>query len=157
MVEVLVALTIAVGIMGCVVPLLPGAYLVGGAIVVWAVLTGGRQSWAVAAIAVAIIVVGQVLKYLLPGRRLSGSGVPRGVLVAGGLGALVGFFVIPLLGMIVGFVAGVFLAELWRLRDPRQAWSTTLEAMKAVGWSVLIELVSAVLAASVWAGWVVVG
>lgn len=150
MAEVLIGLVILIGIAGTIVPILPGAFLVAGAVVVWAAMTGGAAAWAYAAGAVVIIVLGQVLKYLIPGKQLKATGVPNWVLVVGGLVGLVGFVVIPVVGLVLGFILGVLLAEAYRLRTFRDAWPTTLQAMKSAGWSVLIEFGSAVLAAAVW-------
>lgn len=149
--ELLVALAILVGIAGTVVPLLPGIVIVGGAVLVWAVVEGGWLAWAVALGAVAILGLGQALKVLVPGRRLTGSGVPWWVLALGGVLGIVGFVVLPVVGLPLGFVLGVYLGEALRLRSWR-AWPTTRAAMAAVGLSILIEFTSAVLAAALWAG-----
>jgi len=149
--DALVALAILVGLLGTVVPILPGALLVAGAIAVWAFLTTGTTALAIALGALAIVAAGQVLKYLVPGKQLKASGVPTWVLLAGAGGAVVGFFVIPVVGLVVGFVGGVFLAEALRLRTFTQAWPTTKQAMKSTGWSVLIEFGSCLLAAALWA------
>lgn len=152
----LVALAIVVGIVGTIVPILPGALLVGGAIVVWAALTGGTTAWLVAAAAVLIIAGGQLLKYLIPGKQLKASGVPNWVLAVGAVVGIVGFFVVPVIGLVLGFILGVFLAEAGRLKTFKDAWPTTVQAMKSAGWSVLIEFGSTVLAAAVWVAGVVV-
>ena len=150
MTNVLVGLAILIGIVGTVVPILPGALLVAGAVVVWAVLTGGTTAWLVAIGAVLLIAAGQLLKYLIPGKQLKASGVPNWVLLVGAATGIVGFFIVPVLGLILGFILGVFLAEAARLKTFKQAWPTTVQAMKSAGWSVLIEFSSAVLAAAVW-------
>ena len=41
-------------------------------------------------------------------------------LVAGGVLGIVGFFVIPVVGLLIGFVLGVYLAELANRRDLTQ-------------------------------------
>jgi uncharacterized protein YqgC (DUF456 family) len=148
--ELIVGLVIAVGIVGTIVPVLPGVLLVAGALVAWGVLEGSAVSWGVVAAGLAVLGAGLVLKYLVPGRRLKESGVPGSVLLAGGVLGIVGFFVIPVVGLVVGFVLGVYLAELVRLRDPKQAWPTTWTAMKSAGLSMLIELASAMIAAAIW-------
>ena len=148
--ELVVGLVIAVGIVGTIVPVLPGVLLVAGALVAWGVLEGSAVSWGVVAAGLAVLGAGLVLKYLVPGRRLKESGVPGSVLLAGGVLGIIGFFVIPVVGLVVGFVLGVYLAELVRLRDPKQAWPTTWTAMKSAGLSMLIELASAMIAAAIW-------
>ncbi len=148
--EVLVALAIAVGIAGIIVPVLPGTLLVLGAILVWALQIGTSTGWVVFAVATVLLAGGTVVKFLVPGRRLKASGVPNRTLLVGALLAFIGFFVIPVIGMFIGFVLGVYLAERARVGGA-QAWPSTVGALKAVGVSILIELVAAFLAAVTWA------
>jgi uncharacterized protein YqgC (DUF456 family) len=148
----LAGLLVAVGVIGVLVPVLPGLILVLAGIAVWAVPRGDALGWWVLGIAVAIVVVGSIAKYLLPGRRMRESGVPTRSVVAGALLGIVGFFVIPVVGLFVGFPLGVFLSELARLRDSSKAWPSTRRALGAVGFSILLELATALLAAGVWIG-----
>lgn len=153
--EVLVAVVIAVGLIGILVPILPGSVLVVAGILVWAIVTGGTASWVVLGVATAFVVVGAVVKYLVPGRQLQVAGIPASTQWIGvGLG-VVGFFVIPVVGLFVGFVLGVYLAELRRVGSA-QAWPSTVHSLKAVGWSIVIELVFALLATWTWVAGVVV-
>ena len=50
-----------------------------------------------------------------------------------------------------GFVLGVYVAELVRLREHTPAWRTTVEAMKGTGLAMLISLCATVAATAVWA------
>ena len=149
---VLAAVLVAAGIIGIVVPVLPGLILVLVGIAVWAVPRGDVVAWTVLGVAIAIVVVGSVVKYLLPGRRLRDSGVPARTLVVGAVLGIVGFFVVPVVGLFLGFLLGVYLAELARLGSSTSAWPSTREALGAVGWSILIELATGLLAAAVWIG-----
>jgi uncharacterized protein len=151
--EVAVAVAIAVGLVGILVPVLPGSLLVLAAIGVWAVERGGATAWTVLAVAAALLAVGTVVKYAVPGRRLSRSGVPASTQWIGAAGAVVGFFVVPVVGLVLGFVVGVYAAE--RRRVGRAAGATTRAALRAVGLSILIELAAALLAAGVWVAGVV--
>ena len=147
--EILIAVLIAVGIAGIIVPVLPGTLLVLGAILVWALEIGTSTGWVVFAVRAVLLVGGSVVKYLVPGRRLKASGVPNRTLLVGALLAFVGFFVVPVVGMFIGFVLGVYLAERARVGGA-EAWPSTVHALKAVGVSILIELVAAFLAAVAW-------
>ncbi len=148
--EVLVALVIAVGLIGVVVPILPGTILIFGAIAVWAFVTGGTAAWVAFAIATALLVVSGVIKYTWPGRRMKDAGIPSRSLIVGGLVGIVGFFVIPVVGLFVGFVLGTYAAELPRHRSHAAAWRSTVHATKAAGLSILVELLGALLASGVW-------
>ena len=149
--EALVAIACAVGIVGVIVPVLPGDILIGGAILLWAVVERSTVSWFVAAVAVVVLVAGHVLTVLIPGRRMTAAGVPKLVLLAGGALGIVGFFFVPVVGLPLGFVLGVYLAEIVRLRQHAAAWTTTVEAMKGTGLAVLIGLCASVIATAVWA------
>jgi uncharacterized protein YqgC (DUF456 family) len=147
--EVLVALAIAVGLVGILVPVLPGSILVLGAILVWAWEVGGATAWTVFAVAAVVLVAGGVVKYLVPNRRLKEVGVPASTQWVGAAVGIVGFFVIPVVGLFIGFVLGVYLAE-YRRVGSAAAWPSTKHALKAVGLSLLIELAAAVAATLVW-------
>jgi uncharacterized protein YqgC (DUF456 family) len=153
--EILVAVLIAVGVAGIIIPVLPGTVLVLGAILVWALEIGTSVAWLVFAFATTFLVLGTIVKYLVPGRQLKASGVPTRTLVAGGVLAFVGFFVVPVVGMFIGFVLGVYVAERARV-GAAGAWPSTKAALRAVGVSILIELVAAFLAVATWVIGVVV-
>jgi uncharacterized protein YqgC (DUF456 family) len=150
--ELLVGLAILVGLVGVVVPVLPGALLVWAAVLVWALLVRSTLGWVVLAVATLSTVAAQIVKYVIPDRQLRAAGVPRRSIVLGGLLALVGFFVIPVVGLVIGFVGGVYLAERRRLRDHAAARRATMLAARAAGVALLVELAGALLAALSWFG-----
>jgi uncharacterized protein len=76
-------------------------------------------------------------------------GVPNTALFAGGVLGLIGFFVIPVVGVLIGFVLGVYLVERVRLGAGR-AWPSTREAITAAGLAMLIEFTTSVAIAVVW-------
>lgn len=143
-------LAIAVGVVGTVLPVLPGVLLIGGGVALWAVVAQTAAGWWVLGAVVLLLAAGQVLKYLTAGRTMTSSGVPRRSLVIAGLLGIVGFFVVPVVGLVIGFVAGLYLAERQRLGPGPGSRRSTTVALKAVGIAVLVELTSALLAASTW-------
>ena len=142
---------ILAGLAGVVVPVLPALPLVWGGVLVWALGRHDAVGWAVLLVATVIAALGVVVKYLLPGRRMRASGVPVSSMLAGGALGVVGFFVVPVVGALLGFVLGVYLAERVRVGAPR-AWPSTRAALVAVGWSMAIELLAGLLIAAVWVG-----
>jgi uncharacterized protein YqgC (DUF456 family) len=147
---VLVALAIAVGLAGIVIPLLPGTLLVFAAIAVWAVVENNVTGWVTLGVATALLAVATLIKYTWPVKRMRAADVRTGSLVAGGVLGIIGFFVIPVVGLVIGFVLGVFLAELANRRDQRVAWTSTKHAVKGVALSVGVELAGALLATVAW-------
>jgi uncharacterized protein len=149
-VTVISGIVVLAGVLGVLVPVLPGLLLSWLGVLFWAVFAnagGGR--WAVLAVATVVAVTGALIKYLWPGRRLRGTGVPTQSMVAGGLLGLVGFFVVPVVGLVLGFVLGVWLAERARL-GPGRAGASTRAALGAVGLAMLLEFAAALAVAVVW-------
>jgi uncharacterized protein YqgC (DUF456 family) len=70
--------------------------------------------------------------------------------VIGAVLGVVGFFVIPVFGLVIGFVGGVYLAEFLRCRDQRRAWASTVHAVKGVALSIGVELAGGLVAAVIW-------
>jgi uncharacterized protein YqgC (DUF456 family) len=149
-VDVLAAIAIAIGLVGIAVPVLPGSVLVLAAVLGWAAVTGGVGAWTVFGVAALLITAGAVVKYAVPGRRLRLAGVPTRTLVLGGLLGVVGFFLVPVVGLPLGFVLGVFLAEWARCGEPAAAWRATVHSLRAIGLGMLIELGCALAASAVW-------
>ena len=148
---VLVAVVIAIGLAGIVIPILPGGLLVFAAILVWALVEQTTVGWVTLGVAAACFVAAEVIKYTWPVKRLRQAQVRTSVLVIGALAGIVGFFVIPVIGLLIGFVAGVFGAELAMRRNLTRAWASTVHALKGVALSVGVELTGALLATIAWA------
>ena len=147
---ILVAVAIAVGLVGVLVPLLPGTLLVYAAIAVWAVLEQNTVAWVVLGVVTAILAATMAIKYLWPVKRMRAADVSPTTLAAGAVAGVIGFFVIPVLGLLLGFVLGVYLAELVHRRDQRRAWASTVHAVKGAALSVGVELAGGLLATAAW-------
>ena len=143
---------IVIGLVCIVVPVLPGALLVYAAILTWSVVQHTVAAWVTLAIVTAVLGATTAVKYMWPLRRMRRAEVPSRTLIAGGLLGIVGFFVVPVLGLVLGFVLGVYLAELLRCRDRRRAWACTVHAVKGAALSMGVELAGALAAAAIWLG-----
>ncbi|GAA1895770.1 DUF456 domain-containing protein [Lapillicoccus jejuensis] len=147
----LTVLLMLVGMVGIVVPVLPGLALVAASTAVWAGLHHDRRAWVVVGVCAVVYLVGLVVRYLVPGRRLRGAGVGSWTLALSVVVALVAGVLLPVVGAPVGFVGAIFLVEAGRHRDAARAWRVTRSALAAVGVSVLVELTAAWVVASTWA------
>lgn len=146
---VIAGLVIAVGLVGIVVPVLPGLILVFGAVLVWALVAQHAIGWTVLIVSLALASAGWVLQYIVPTRRMRAYGVPGRTLVIGAIAGVVGLFLLPPIGLAIGFVLGVFGTEYARLRSVDQAWPSAVQALKAALISYGIELTTALLIAIV--------
>lgn len=150
-VVLLAAVLIAFGLAGILVPVIPGgSLLVGAGVLVWAWHEATATSWTVFAIAALLLMGGVVAKYAVPSRSLKQAGVPLSTQLFGAACGILGFFVVPVIGLFLGFALGVYAAELRRL-GVASAWPSTVSAMKAAGLSILVELTAALLATATWA------
>lgn len=147
---VVVALIILAGLIGIAVPVLPGLLVVWAAVLLWASVSQTAAGWVVLGIATALALSGFLLQYLIPGRRLRRAGVTTSTTVAGAALAVVGFFVIPVVGGFLGFALGIYLAERVKLGAHPAAWQTTRHALGAIGLSMGIELATGLAIASTW-------
>ncbi len=149
--EIVVALMMVVGVVGIVVPVLPGLLLVVAGVVLWALEERSTTGWVVLGVVAVVYLAGLVLQWLVPGRRMKRAGVQTSTLLAGVVTAIVAAFVIPVVGLFVGFPLGIFLVSLARTRDHKEALRATGHALRAVGTNILIELVTAFTIIAVWA------
>ncbi len=149
----MIGLVMLVGLVGIVVPVLPGLLLIWAAGLAWAILDGGGLArWLVFALMSLLLIAGTIAKYVLPARSATTAGAPRRTLVIGAVGAVVGLFLIPVVGLVVGGVAGVLIAEWRRLGDGSAAWQSTRGVLLAFGLGVLVEAVAGVLMVLAWVG-----
>jgi uncharacterized protein YqgC (DUF456 family) len=141
---------ILVGVLGVLIPVIPGLILCWAGVLVWALLgDADGTKWLVLGLSTGVALAGTLIKYLWPGKHLKNSGVPTSSLVAGGVLGLIGFFVVPVVGLVLGFVLGIYLAEHVRVGSA-QAWPSTRRALGAVGLSLMIELAAALGIAVIW-------
>ena len=144
--EWLVGLAVIVGLVGVVVPILPGLLLVAGAIALWAV---AEDRWWLLVFVVLITLAAIFLKYAIPARTTRAS-ASTFALVAGACAGIVGMFVVPVVGFLLGFPLGVLVAELLRLRDLRAAGRATVAAIRGLGISIAVELTAGLMLTAAW-------
>ena len=149
---VIVGLIIVLGLGGALTQIYPGPAIVLAAVAVWAFMTGRTAAWVVLAVSAVAVVVTSAGKYVLVGRRLQRAGVPGASLLVGGLVGMAGFFLVPVVGLPIGFTLGVYLWELVRGTDQVGARAAAWEAVKAQGLAILFELGGCLVAAAAWGG-----
>ncbi|GAB2859579.1 DUF456 domain-containing protein [Streptomyces deserti] len=148
----LVGLVILLGLCGVLLPGAPGSWLVWAAVLWWALKDPEPVAWWVLVGATVLLFLSQVVRWVLPPRRLRATGATRRMMGYAGAGAFLGFFLIPVLGAILGFLAGIYLAERLRLGRHGEAVASLRSAMRSGGSSVLAELFACLLILGAWLG-----
>ena len=153
----LVGVVLLLGLSGVLVPGAPGSWLVWAAVLWWAFEDPQTLSWAVLVGATVVLLLSQVIRWQLPPRRLRASGATPRMAAYAGVGALLGFVILPVLGAIPGWLGGAYLAERLRLGRHGDAVASVRAVMRAGGTSVLVELFACLLITGAWLGAVIWG
>ena len=143
---VVTALLFIVGCVGIVVPVLPGSIVALIGLVIWAVVVQAPEGWVVLALGATLLIAGLSSSLVLTGSRLKRREIPNRTLLFGVVGAVVGMFVIPVVGLFIGFLVGLLLSETVRNRNLSTALASSWVAAKAMGLGMLVELSCALLA-----------
>ena len=152
LVALVAVLIMLVGLIGVVVPVLPGLLVVWVAGVGSTLLVGtDLAGWAVAGLLTVLFGMGTAATLWLPARHGRRGGVPLRSLGTAAAGAVIGFFVIPIVGFLVGAALGLLVAERRRLGDWQPAWRSVGGIVRAYGIGVVVELVVGVSMIAVWA------
>lgn len=145
-----------IGMVGIVLPFVPGLILMWLAALTYGVVgdfhTGGAIAFAIITV---LLVAGEVTGFVLPGRAAGKAGAPSLSIVIGAMAACIGFFVIPVFGFPVGGILGIFVAETLRTGSSSQAWTTTTATLLGFGVGVLAQLGFGVAIIATWLIWVV--
>ena len=150
-VTVLCGLAILVGVAGTIIPVLPGSILIGLSLLAWALWGGaGTTGWVVFGIGLVFVLAGMAASAVLTGRKLKQHSIPSRSVMVGIVLGVVGMFIIPVVGLFVGFAAGLLLSELQRTRVVSTAVASSWAALKATGLGMIVEFGLACLAASTW-------
>jgi uncharacterized protein len=153
-----VALVMAIGAVGTVLPLVPGLGLAWLGALGYGLAEGfGAAGAALFAAITAVAAAGIVAGWVVPHRSARASGAdPRSVWL-GVAGAVAGFFLVPIVGLPLGGVAGIYVGEHLRTRDAAAAWRATRATLVGFGWAALVQLAAALLMIALWVVWVLAG
>lgn len=146
------------GLVGIVFPVLPGSITVAVGALVWAIWGSSTWGWVSFGVAAVLLLIGALSSWLLTGRSLQQRQVPKWPIAVGLVLGIVGMIVLPGLGLPIGFLVGLLLAELYRVRNLRDAVATSWATIKALGLGIIVELLcamaaTAVLAVSIATAW----
>ncbi|MCZ0974538.1 DUF456 domain-containing protein [Streptomyces albulus] len=147
-----VGLVLLLGVLGVLVPGLPGPLVVWAGLLWWATAERSSLAWAVLTAGTAVLLLNQVLKWLLPARDLRAAGAPYRTLLLAGVTGVAGFFLVPVIGCPLGALGGLYVLERVRLGGHGDAWTSTRTVLRAIGLSVLVELFACLLVMGAWLG-----
>ena len=145
----IVLVAFGIGLLGAVVPIIPGNLIVWAAVLFYAWPVDGFATfspWMFALITL-ISILGGTADLWLPLLGARSTGASWKTLAVGLLGAVLGTFLLPfpIFGTVLGYGAGILLAEYLRWRAWRPALKATFGGVIGWGLSAAVELVSSVI------------
>ena len=158
MATLLVAVAMAVGLAGTVVPVVPGLGLVWLAGLAYGLAEGFGTLGVVAfTVMTALAGAGTVAGVVLPRRAAGAAGAAGTSLWLGAALAVVGFFVVPVVGLPLGGALGIYAGEHLRTGDRALAWRATRATLTGFGVAALVQFAAGVGMVLAWVVWVVAG
>lgn len=147
---IVAGLLLAVAVLGTIIPVLPGSLLTVLTLLGWAWFIGGPVAWWAAGIGILLALVGLSASTILTGRSMKKQLIPRGSILFAVVLAIIGMFLIPVLGLFIGFAVGLLVGEYVRRKNLPEALKAAGLALKAMGLGMLVEFSCAALASSAW-------
>ena len=150
----IVLLMMLVGLVGTLIPILPGNIFMWVATVFYGFAVGiDVFSLGVLVLVTVLATVSVAVGIVLPKRAATESGTSTSSQLAAVVGAIIGFFAIPVVGVVVGALAGIALAEWWDKREWQAARVSTIAVAKGFGLSALVQFGIGFVMLVVWLVW----
>ena len=152
--QVIVLISMLVGLFGLLVPLFPGLVVIWVASLIYGLVTGMHGViWVFFIFITILMLFGNVIDNLMMGagaKQTGASWLSIGVaLVAGVAGTLI----FPPFGGIFGALVGVFLVELVRVRELKKAAESLWGMVQGFGWSFFVRFIIGAIMIAWWVVW----
>ena len=131
LIQLLCIILLIVGILGTVLPVLPGLLLSLCGLLIYKFGTDAPLSMVYIWIFVFLTAVSVVLNYVIPAKTTRKYGGTRWGSIGSIIGTIAGMFLIPVpFGFLIGMFLGVFVGELLHdANDKKKAWNSTKGAL----------------------------
>lgn len=151
---IIISLSMLVGLVGVAVPVVPGILILWVAALVYGLAVGfGPLGWLVMLVMTLGVAASFIAGVILPKQAADKAGAAGYSQLAGLVGAVIGFFVIPIVGLLVGAMIGVLVSEYLWARDFDKAWNATKGVALGFGKSALVDMALGLIMVAFWAVW----
>lgn len=147
-----------VGLIGLVIPIFPGIGIIWIAALVYALIEAfagkmGVWDWVLFALITVLMVIGSFIDNLIIAKKLRETGTPwKSILIGYAAGLVSSLFFTPFAALLITPLA-LYLAEYWRLREPRLALNSTKGFLIGFGWTFLALVAIGSLMIGLWVLW----
>ncbi len=153
----LAGIGMAIGLLGTVVPIVPGLALIWAAALGYGLAEGFEAGGSLLFTAITIVaLLGEAAGLVLPHRAAGSAGASGTSLFLGAAVGVAGFFLVPVVGLPLGGALGIYLGEHLRTRDAGTAWRATVATLKGFGLAAIAQFAAGLTMVLLWVGWVLV-
>lgn len=147
---------ILIGLIGTVIPFVPGIELAWGGAVVYFIGSGVNGiNIAFFTVITLVALLGLVFSILLPGQRTRAAGAAWSSVGLGFVGAIIGAIAFPVLGAIPGGIVGVYLGERLTNSDHQGAWDATMATIRGMGWAFIVQFTASIAVLATFVIWAI--
>ena len=145
-------LMMAVGLL--VIPILPGLVIIWVSALGYGIAAGfGLLGWVMFALITILMLAGSILDNLLMGAKAHKEGAPWWVVIIALVSAIIGSFVIPIVGGILAALLVLFLIQWTRLKDAKKALASMKGMMVGWGWAAVFRVIIGLVMIGLWLIW----
>jgi len=142
----------AVGLL--VIPILPGLVIIWVSALGYGIAAGfGVLGWVMFALITILMLAGSILDNLLMGAQAHKEGAPWWVVLIALVSAIIGSFVIPIVGGILAALLVLFLIQWIRLKDAKKALTSMKGMMVGWGWAAVFRVIIGLVMIGLWLIW----
>ncbi len=155
-IEWLVLAVMLFGLLGLIIPILPGLLIIWAAALGYGLYTGfDVAGWIIFAIQTILMLTGSFVDNILMGGRAYQEGAAWWSILLALLAAIIGQFVIPIpiIGGVLLAIIVLLLAEWARRRNFREGWKAVRGLLSGCGWAVTIRFIMGVVMIGLWMLW----
>jgi uncharacterized protein len=143
------------GLFSTFIPALPGPVIVWVPALVYGILTG--FNWAsgiLFALITGLMIFGSVADNIIMGQRARQTGASWLAIAVSLVAGVAGSILLPPFGGLVAALLGLFVVEIIRLRDLRQALVSTKSMAIGCGWATVVRFFAGLVMIALWLAWV---
>jgi len=147
-----------IGLLGLFIPVFPGLVIIWMSALLYAIIQNAAEemttwTWIAFSVISILMIAGNIADNLIIAHKMREHYIPwRSIILAFAAGIFVSIFFTPLIGLVAAPL-GLFLAELNRLKDRRDALQSTKVYMIGWGWAFGTRFIIGLIMISLWMIW----
>jgi uncharacterized protein YqgC (DUF456 family) len=154
-VNLLILGVMVIGLFGLILPIFPGLVVIWLAALGYGFVAGfGFPGWILFAMITVLMVIGSLVDNVLMAQQAHESGASWISVLFAILFGVLGNFVVPVLGGLVGALLALFLAEYIRRKNWRDAMTATRGWAVGFGWAFVMRFLIGLIMIGLWIIWI---